>query len=245
MTSSLGPRLLRDVRRRLAGRVLAGRGEREPGLVNHVSLGSHCHMAQILKTTGLRTWSGPFDWIFSSPGMVLDCLVDDFSALLDRSQLESTPLSERHGPNITRCRHRLYRERHRIPFVFNHHDPSTSADDYRFLEAGVRRLRAALSDPRARNRFYCLTSLPTPEDVVLGICDVLAQMGSGNHLTFLQLALGPHTVRVQDSTRPRSNLRWLSVEIPSASTGLRFAEPADDDALARLVLAEAARHEAP
>ena len=38
-------------------RRLGRRDAREPGPVNHISLGSHCHTAQILKTLGLRTWS--------------------------------------------------------------------------------------------------------------------------------------------------------------------------------------------
>lgn len=240
MTGPLGRKLLRGLHRRLGGRALAA-AEREPGLVNHVSLGSHCHMAQVLKTTGLRTWSGPFDWIFSSPGMVLDCLADDFSALLDPAQLESTPLAERQGPNITRCRHRLYGARHAIPFVFNHHDPATSIEDYRFLGAGVRRLRTALASPGAHNHFYLMTSLPAPEAVVLGLCDVLAQGVARNRLTFLQILPGGPVLRVRDAIEPRPNLRWLRLETPSASTGLRFAAPADDEALARIVLAEVGR----
>ncbi|HEV7439473.1 MAG TPA: DUF1796 family putative cysteine peptidase, partial [Methylobacterium sp.] len=127
--------LLRSLRR------LGGRTKREPGLVNHISLGTHCHMAQVLKDRGLRTWSGPFDWIFSTPGMVRDCLADDFATLTDRSQLETIPIAERPEPEIGRCRHRLYRERYDHPCVFNHHDPASNEADYAFLTEGVRRFR--------------------------------------------------------------------------------------------------------
>lgn len=222
VTASGGFRFLRRLRRRLGGR-----DAREPGAVNHVSLGSHCHAAQILKETGLRTWSGPFDWIFSSPGMVRDCLADDFAALLDRSQYESTPLHERTAPHETRCRHRLYRERHAIPFVFNHHDPAASAADDAFLREGVRRMRAALDRPGAENRFYLLTALPCAGPTMRGIRDLLAARRARNRLVVLQLrpAAGRQTV---NPILREPGLDWVRIETLSPSVGLRFAEPTDD-----------------
>ncbi|GEP05732.1 DUF1796 family putative cysteine peptidase [Methylobacterium oxalidis] len=225
--------LLRSLRR-------VRRDTREPGLVNHVSLGSHCHAAQVLKTLGLRTWSGPFDWIFTTPGMVRDCLADDFAALLDRSQYETIPVAERLQPNIQRCRHRLYRERYALPCVFNHHDPAESEADYAFLSAGVRRLRAALSMEQASNHFWLMTAYDTPAETVEGICDVLAQRGARNRLTFLHLVPDRESARTLPQPAGRDNLRWLRVELPSASVGLRFARPQDDAYLAALVTAEVA-----
>ena len=49
------------------------------------SLGSLCHSAQILKNNNLKRCSYPFDWIFSSPNMVIDCISDDFKKFLDKS----------------------------------------------------------------------------------------------------------------------------------------------------------------
>ncbi len=233
-----GTGFLRGLGRRLGG--LLG-SEREPGPVNHVSLGAHCQMAHVLKTLGLRTWSGPFDWIFTMPGMVRDCLADDFAALLDRSQLETIPLDERQGEGIWRGRHRLYRERYGLACVFNHHDPASDEADYRFLAEGVRRLRIALSNPVAENRFWLLTHLHTPPEVAYGICDVLAQRGSGNHLTFLQHVPGGSARRVVAAEPTRPDLRWLTVETPSASVGLRLADPVDDAFLVDLIAAESRR----
>lgn len=226
--------LLRSLRR------IGGRTAREPGLVNHVSLGTHCHMAQVLKSLGLRTWSGPFDWIFSTPGMVRDCLADDFAALLDRSQFETVPVAERPEPGIGRCRHRLYRERYDHPCVFNHHDPAASEADYAFLTEGVRRFRAALGTPRARNQLWMMTALPLEAEVIAQICDVLARHGDGNRLIVIQVAAGQAEPRAALLREAGSNLRWLSLATRSASVGLRFADPADDRALAELVERESA-----
>ena len=222
-------RMLKRLRRRLPRR-----DTREPGAVNHVSLGSHCHMTQILKSAGLRSWSGPFDWIFSSPGMVRDCLADDFAALLDRDQYESTPPDARRAPDETRCRHRLYGERHAIPFVFNHHDPASSEADYRFLQEGVRRLRAALDRPDARNRFYLMTALPLDPAIVPAIHEGLAARCARNHLTVLQLqseAGRRSAIEVARHDTPD----WLRIETGSSSVGLRFADPEDDAFVTALV----------
>ncbi|CAO4133185.1 DUF1796 family putative cysteine peptidase [Methylorubrum extorquens] len=229
MKRGLGAGLLNGLRR------LGRRDLREPGAVNHISLGSHCHTAQILKGLDLRTWSAPFDWIFSSPGMVRDCLADDFSDLLDRRHYESTPLHERQAPNETRCRHLLYRDRHAIPFVFNHHDPAASDEDYRFLQAGVRRLRAALDRPGARNRFYLMTALPSEAATVRAIRDALTARGADNHLLMLQLHQGES--RTVSVLAQEPHLDWLRIEIRSPSVGVRFADSADD-AFVKVVLRE-------
>jgi len=228
--------LLMGLRRALLG----GRPPREPGPVNHVSLGCHCHMAQVLKTQGLRGWSGPFDWIFSTPGMVRDCLADDFASLLDRSELESVPLAERPGPEIGRCRHRTYRVRHDLPAVFNHHDPATSEADYRFLAEGVRRFRTALTLPGARNHFWMMTALGTPPEVVTEIGDLLARSGPASRLTFIQVRPGHAALRAAEGPALRPWVRWIDLETPSESIGLRFSDPAADAFLARLVAEEAA-----
>ena len=223
MTRAPGPGLIRRL-----SRALRGSDRREPGRVNHISLGSHCHTAQILKRTGLRTWSGPFDWIFSSPGMVRDCLADDFAGLLDRAQYESTSPDARPAPHEWSCRHRLYAERHAIPYVFNHHDPATSEADYRFLREGVRRLRTALARKDGENRFYLLTPLLTADETVLGLSGLIAERGARNRLVFLQVMPGSGDASVEVVPSPRPELTWMRVATRSASLGVRFADPQDE-----------------
>ncbi|MDP4025406.1 DUF1796 family putative cysteine peptidase [Methylobacterium sp. NEAU 140] len=218
-----------------------GRSEREPGGFNHISLGCNCQMAHVLKTLDLRGWTGPFDWIFSMPGMVRDCLADDFSDLVDPAQLESIPLPERRGPEIWRGRHRLYRERHGLECVFNHHDPAASAADYAFLTEGVRRLRTALDTPGTGNRLWMMTHLHTPRPVAEAIDDLLAARAARNHLTFLQLEPGHPRVEVAEALDLRPTLRWLTVRTPSEPVGLRLADPADDARLVALIRDEAGR----
>jgi len=176
--------------------------------------------------------------------MARDCLADDFAALVDRGQLESIPEAERRGPGIWRGRHRLYRERHGLECVFNHHDPATSEADYAFLTEGVRRLRRALDTPGTDNRLWMMTHLHTPRDVVEAIDDLLGQRASRNHLTFVQLETGHPRMAVVEALDLRPTLRWLTVQTPSEPVGLRLADPADDAALVAIIRAEAARRPA-
>lgn len=107
-----------------------------------VSLGTHCYTATLLQAAGLKTASYPFDWIFSSPGMVAHCLDDDFATFLNRRYYEPVPPEKRRdGPDVNLCDHRLYRDRYGVPFVFNHRDPLDD-EDYQYLVRCVDRFRA-------------------------------------------------------------------------------------------------------
>ena len=239
MTAGSAGGLLSALGRRLGFR--PRRDTREPGAFNHVSLGSNCQAAHALKTLGLRTWSGPFDWLFTLPEMVADCIADDFSALTDRSHLESIPEAERLGPGITRGRHRLYRARYGLECVFNHHDPAASEADYVFLTEGVRRLRKALAAEGTCNRFWLMSHLHIVPEVSAAICDGLARTPSRNHLTVVQLLPGHPALRLAATEEPRPDLRRLRVECASTPVGLRLADPAEDAALLEVIGREAGR----
>lgn len=232
---SLG-RSVRD----LLGRDLLGRDLLGRSAAQHVSLGSHCHMAQVLKTLRLRAWSGPFDWLFSAPGMVRECLEDDFATLLDRTQLRSVPLAERLGPDITRCRHLAYGERYGIPFVFNHHDPDAVEADRRWFETAVGRLREVLREGR-ENRFWLLDTVPRQRDEYPRLCDVLTRSPVPFRLTVIQVLPDHGEASVHSLESGRDDLALFELATRSASAGVRFADPRDDGLLADLVRAEAER----
>ncbi len=109
------------------------------------SLGSFCLPGNIMRTHGLRRYSLPFDWIFSSPQMLIDCLTDDFSAFLDRRYYRSIT-EGRWNPG---AEHQLYLEKYGIAAVFAHRDP-TREEDYLYFTRCVRRFRELLRsrDPK-------------------------------------------------------------------------------------------------
>ena len=47
------------------------------------SFGPNCHSAQILKRNHWKQVSFPFDWGFSTPSIIIDCIETDFSYFID------------------------------------------------------------------------------------------------------------------------------------------------------------------
>ena len=60
---------------------------------NFVSLGEACKVAASMSKYGLRSFSGPFDWVITRRfDMVLHYLENDFEDFLEKSKLE--PIDE-------------------------------------------------------------------------------------------------------------------------------------------------------
>jgi len=105
-----------------------------------ISIGSHCYTSWILKQAGLKSASGPFDWLFSSVGMVRHCLDDNFQAFLDPRWFRPVPETERKVLSANKCDHLFYKNNFGIDYVFNHRDPTHAADHNYFLRC-VERIR--------------------------------------------------------------------------------------------------------
>ena len=114
--------------------------------VNHlVSLGSFCLPSMICQANGLRTYSLPFDWIFSTPRMVRECLNDDFAVFLDQRYYRSvTQTTEDDAKSERAAEHEFYREKYGLGGMFAHKDP-TREPDYLYYIRCVNRLRQILS----------------------------------------------------------------------------------------------------
>lgn len=109
-----------------------------------VSLGSFCLPSLILQDNGLRRYSLPFDWIFSTPQMVCDCLADDFETLLDRRYYCSISDPRRDDPTReAAAEHGLYRDKYGITGLFAHRDPTRESDHLYYVRC-VNRFRQIL-----------------------------------------------------------------------------------------------------
>lgn len=57
--------------------------------VKHVaSLGTHCLASNILKSSGLKNYSLPFDWIFSTPEFLIDNINSRFDLFLPKNSFD-------------------------------------------------------------------------------------------------------------------------------------------------------------
>lgn len=220
-------------------RRFAGEASPRPGIVNHVSLGTVCHMASVLRDLGLRRWTGPFDWVLSTPALVADCLREDFRSYLDPALLRSVPETERTGGAKRQCRHPTIEARYGVPILFNHHDPLTSEVDRRALTRAVARLRAILESGHD-NVFYLMAvdfDLPAAEIQALG--RLLATFPSRNALVTVTVSAGDDGRR-ELVVEPEADFEVLGVALRLRSgspwRGLSFAEAADDALLAQGVI---------
>ena len=93
--------------------------QNDPNL-KYISLGQNCSSAWYLKQLGLKNESYPFDWIFSSPEIVFDCIKNNFSKLLEKEQIKPNNKGESAG-------HLIYHSN-----LFHHRSPLKSDDDYQY-----------------------------------------------------------------------------------------------------------------
>lgn len=196
--------------------------------VTHVALGTFCHVASALRDAGLRRWTGPFDWIFSTPAMISACLADDFAAFLDPANLASVPPAElAHGAR-RQGRHPVYEARYGLPPLFNHHDPAASASDARSFERAAGRMRAALGPGRS-NVFYMMSEIRWPEGEVAELASRLGRAASRNTLAILTVEGGAADHAWTTAERQTEGCRVLDVDIRthSRSTGIAFSDPRD------------------
>lgn len=54
-------------------------------MVRYISIGPWCTTAEALKEAHLRDASYPFDWLFSCPYIVADCIENNFNRFLDKT----------------------------------------------------------------------------------------------------------------------------------------------------------------
>lgn len=217
---------------------------RRPSPVEHVALGTFCHVASALRDAGLRRWTGPFDWIFSTPAMISACLADDFAALLDPAQLASVcPAELAHGAK-RQGRHLVYEERYGLPPLFNHHDPVASPADARSFERATGRLRAALG-AGGRNVLYMMSEVRWPEDEVAELASRLGRTASRNTLAILTVEGGAAAHASTMGERNVEGCRVLDVDLRtySRSTGIAFSDPRDTPFLDSMLRKVVARHD--
>ncbi len=205
-----------------------------------VPLGNFCHAAMALKRAGLRHWAGPFDWIFSSFGMVAHCIEDDFASFLDPSHYRSVPVDKRQTPEANLCEHVFYRERFGVPFVFNHHDPAASSRDAAYFQRGAARLRQVFKSP-AWKLFVVVSPRPVKIELMQPLLSALEKATPRFVVVALQfntVPSRPQPLAVADALRTqrlRHDLLRVELEVASPSNGVEFADAHDNRMLDRFL----------
>lgn len=100
-----------------------------------ISLGQNCNSAWYIKQVNLKKASYPFDWIFSSPQIIIDCIDDQFHKFLDKEHIFSTNKGKSAG-------HNLYHNS-----LFNHRDALTE-DNFQYYKRCTNRFLSILNSQK-------------------------------------------------------------------------------------------------
>lgn len=107
------------------------------------SLGTRCVISHTLENEGLRGYAGPFDWMYSTVDMVIDCLKNKFSKFLNKKMLTTTGCKGNmtghkvYGPMLAKQQDTNTCSR----IVFPHHNLLTKKDYEHFQRAAARFLK--------------------------------------------------------------------------------------------------------
>ncbi len=220
-----------------AHRALSPRGTRQINgkPVSHVvSLGTHCLAGFFVKQYGLKRYSLPFDWLFSSPDAVLHCLDDNFATFLDRSHYVS--ITERRATKEPGAEHRFYNQTYNVGDMFAHRDPLIP-DDYRYVRDTVARFNAVMASMEAK--LFVMIARPRHDAVRAFplLSDKIRSTTENSAFICVQLAEPTQQVGCRSMNMLRSSGDHALYEFkPSSSElGLGFDEPLDDMTIMRLV----------
>jgi hypothetical protein len=210
---------------------------------HYISLGTHCFTASFLRRWGLRTASGPFDWLFSSVPMITHILDDDFKVFLDRGQYEPVPEHDRKdGPLANRVHHRFYREAFGVQHVFNHHDAHLDPAYAHFVRC-VERFRQSMKSTDPKVLVLARTECEGSGADLLVLRDALLRYGTDIKL----LAIDVPPVEPDALAWPRLEQRAMEPALchfafnPSSRWDpLRFADLVDEHVLMQQLLKQAA-----
>lgn len=119
---------------------------------NHVcSLGTQCWSSQIIKNNNLKKESYPFDWVFSNPDIIIDCLQNNFKEFLNKDNYN---LDNKSNQNINK-----YYYSNGLT-MFYHHNPYKNKD-YEYFQRSVYRFNKLLENSNKKLFIMCLLDKKT------------------------------------------------------------------------------------
>lgn len=203
-----------------------------------ISFGCCCHAAKVLRDIEYRAFSGPFDWIFSSPKIVTHMLQDDFGLFLDVSQYQPVPVEQRINVEANLCDHRFYRDQFGMRFLFNHHSPDNAEDHAHFVRA-VRRFREAMANSQPLLLLMVVNQIVQLDDY-WPLLDALDRYSSDYALLLLRFRVDEAVVVHGERREPRllyHDRRFAALEMSfhGRSNGVEFADDEDNQALIRVL----------
>jgi hypothetical protein len=202
-----------------------------------ISLGTHCFTSFLLKGFSLKSFSAPFDWLFSSPSMVAHCLNDGFETFLDARHYEPVPLERRRdGENVNKVDHAFYRDEHDIEFVFNHHNVHEEGD-YQSMRRCVERFnRCAASDAR-KTYLLVRAESPTTDTDFETVAAAVEKNTTNGSLLYVAVSTLAEGLPMLTERAGNGKHKLITLNPSSAWNALTFSDVIDELAILKAVAA--------
>jgi len=187
-------------------------------IINHViPLGSQCFSAFFLKNNNLKKVSYPFDWIFSSPKVIIDILDNKFQKFLNKDYYLIKDLDSKTN------KHLIY-----LPdlMLFNHRNPMKD-EDYLYYKRCVDRFYNVLD--KDEKKLFILTSLNNEiKNELNNICLLNHKLRTmTNNFFFIaifQICTGEQTKKIYDF----DNMKIIQITTFDESDGVIFLNDLDN-----------------
>lgn len=178
-------------------------------------------VSAMIEAVGVDQASYPFDDIFSSIPIFLQCLEDDFQVFLDRENYIALK-------NPTDWIQRFYRDVFGQEMTFAHHDMALATNMASF-ERKVARFRAIRpEDNPLFVHFNYADRMPAGDE----FCRLRRQLGARfGRCTLLVVSFGPEEPNVQGWNHPGIIFRHRILGANSRIEGVAFTDPEDNAAV--------------
>jgi hypothetical protein len=173
------------------------------------SLGLHCHSSQLLKRNKYKLDSYPFDWVFTTCDVIIECIEDDFKTFLDKSYYINLG---------SRCGHSKY-----CKIMFNHHNPLAHIHHYDYFVRCVNRFRTLLQKPE--HKLFVMTG-NNNVDKIIEFNTKFSKYTS--NYTLLAILVKPNQKQHSHTFTYNANIHFLEVHVLSYDGGAIFMNESDN-----------------
>jgi len=199
-----------------------------------ISLGTHCLTSSLLRNFGLRRYSLPFDWTFSSPQAMLHCFRDNLQTFLDPAHYRT--VTRKRETTDAGADHVFYLKKYGIIEMFAHRDPSTESD-YAELLKTTDRFRRLLSSQEAK--LFVMIDRPRrrPLRIFRSLSREINRMTQNSAFIYIQLRNPTMKAGVRSIRAIKKIGNHASYEFTPSSNelGIKFDDPIDNLSIIELI----------
>lgn len=197
-----------------------------------IGMGQNCCTSWYMKQSENKFASYPFDWIVTSPEIIIDILDDDFERLLDRELIIS---------KTYRAGHRYYHD-----IIFGHRNPALSADDHAYFQRCVSRWKELMEQqPPVVYVTIVLNEVDKRKDVLNGFngrmkaprdqkladfTEMMERLKAVNpNAQFLFIEQYTESDFELTTTYQSEDVMWLRFSVKGSNTGVQYLNALDDE----------------